>query len=87
MSPTAAAPTLKPLTVNVNGLGKARGAPGLFCYQQQVAGNPDFTFVQEVKLGVAPLSSPGLAWPCPAAAITPRLWTQQAGWCAGTGTS
>ena len=51
MSPLAGAPTLKLLTVNVNGLGKARGAPGLFCYQQQVAGNPDFTFVQEVKLG------------------------------------
>lgn len=50
MSAQAAAPTLKLLTVNVNGLGGAR-APRLFCYQQQVAGNPDVTFVQEAKLG------------------------------------
>ena len=49
MSATASTPTLKLLTVNVNGLQGER-ASRLLCYQQQAAGNPDVTFLQEVKL-------------------------------------
>ena len=43
-------PTLKLLTVNVNGLRGER-ASRLLCYQQQAAGNPDVTFLQEAKIG------------------------------------
>ena len=49
MSAPVSTPTLKLLTVNVNGLQGAR-ASRLLCYQQQAAGNPDVTFLQEVKL-------------------------------------
>ena len=51
MSPPGAAPTLRLLTVNVNGLGAVQRVQGLIAYQQQAARNPAFTFVQEVKLG------------------------------------
>ena len=46
-----AAPVLKLLTVNVNGLGSERRCRSFFAYQQHAAGRPDVTFVQEVKLG------------------------------------
>jgi exonuclease III len=50
MNPPARAPTLRLLTVNVNSLRGER-TPRLLCFSQQVARNPDFTFIQEAKLG------------------------------------
>jgi exonuclease III len=50
MRPVDPALTLTLLTVNVNGLGSAGRAQKLLSYQQRVAGRPEVTMVQEVKL-------------------------------------
>lgn len=50
MSPNNTAPTLKLLTVNVNGMGSERRVRSLMAYQQLAAESPDFTFVQEAKV-------------------------------------
>ena len=83
MRPNSAAPTLRLLTVNVNGMGSERRVRSLMAYQQLAADHPDFMFVQEVKVS----SSEQLAGLLQQGAGAGNPWLAQWALSAGTANS
>ena len=83
MRPQAAAPTLRLLTVNVNGMGSERRIRSLMAYNQLAAEQPDLMFIQEVKVS----SSEQLAGLLQQGAGAGSPWVAQWALSAGTANS